>query len=481
MSLSNINYISTRGDSVPRSFQEVQLNNIASDGGLYLPTHLPQYSLEEISAWRNLSYQELSVHLLKPFIGSILSIEQLQTIVDAGYSSSFKQELLAPLHRLKKSAGCEYVLELFHGPTLSFKDYALQLTGRILDNLLPASGKRALVLGSTSGDTGSAAIAGYRGLNNIDIIILHPLGRVSEVQRRQMTTATEDNVHNIAIEGDYDACQAIMKQCLVEQQFLAKNRQWVTVNSINWARIMVQTIYYFSTYIKIGCPKEGIIFSVPTGNFGDIFAGYLAQGMGLPIRKLIAGVNSNSVLPQFFAEGLYPNKTGSTNQSLAPSMDIAVPNNLERLLFNLMGRCGDELKRQLQSWQAGGVVQIQPQQLTQLQELFACCAVNDEQLCQTIAEIHQAEGYLLDPHSAAGLYAGRHWAQSTDAQRYKNTTIVHIATADPIKFPQAIVRAIGKAPDQPPSVAALMNKEERYATLPATKEALLQYIKEHIN
>jgi threonine synthase len=467
-------YTGTRKDSAERSFKQVQLQSMAPDGGLYQPTHLPQYSLEEIRTWQGLAYHELAAKLIAPFIGDAIDPQTLQNILKDAYGQAFDQSRIAPLRPLRNADNEEHVLELFHGPTLSFKDYALQVSGRLLGALLDGD-KRALVMGSTSGDTGSAAIAGYRGLNNIDIVILHPHERVSEIQRRQMTTETAPNVHNLALKGDYDACQAIVKLCLNDESLSSPELMRVTVNSINWARIMLQTVYYFAAFLNLGAPEKGVYFSVPTGNFGNIYAAHLARGMGVPIPKLIAGVNPNSVLPKFFDSGVYTLETERTTKSLAPSMDIAIPSNLERLLFDLVEHDGEILADKMRIWREQGTMDVGQHATEILREGFACHFSDDDMLCETIAEIYRSEdGYMIDPHSAAAVSAGRRWA--SQSSEYDGAPIVHVATADPVKFPDAVKRALNLEPKMSEATGALLDSQEHYQVLDADADAVRQYI-----
>lgn len=470
----DIRYIGTRKDTSECTFRDVQLQSMAPDNGLYVPTHLPHYNLAQIRAWSNLSYAELATNIVAPFTNQDLTHKHLADICEAGYLKDFGVSELAPLRPLKQSKHEEYILELFHGPTLSFKDYALQISGRLLDTML-GNNARALVLGATSGDTGSAAIAGYKGLDNIEIVILHPHKRVSEIQRRQMTTEHAKNVHNLAITGDYDVCQKIVKNCLNNQSLTSSKCVQVTVNSINWARIMMQIVYYFSAFLKVGAPANGVYFCVPTGNFGNIYAGYLARGMGLPIRRLIAGVNPNSVLPNFYDTGVYPYRTQPTIKTLAPSMDIAVPSNFERLLFDLVERDGNLLAAKLSEWQDKKSMKIEARGMEKLRDIFAFRSVDDDALCDTIAQIHRDEdGYILDPHSASAIVAGRDWIKNSGA--HAEAPLIYIATADPVKFPQAIERALNLTPKMNDKVRALMNNSERYETLEANEQAVQEYL-----
>jgi len=326
-------YISTRGNAPALNFEDVLLAGLASDGGLYVPENLPRFTQEEIASWAGLPYHELAFRVMRPFVEGSISDTDFKQILEETYGA-FAHSAIAPLRQLNAN---EWVMELFHGPTLAFKDFALQLLGRLLDHILLKRDERVVIIGATSGDTGSAAIEGCRRCENVDIFILHPHQRVSEVQRRQMTTILGENIHNIAIEGNFDDCQEMVKASFADQSFL-KGTRLVAVNSINWARIMAQIVYYFHAALQLGAPARSVAFSVPTGNFGDIFAGYLARNMGLPVSQLVVATNRNDILHRFMSGNQYFKET--LHASLSPSMDIMVSSNFERLLFDLHGRNG---------------------------------------------------------------------------------------------------------------------------------------------
>lgn len=330
-------YISTRGQAPAQSFEQVLLTGLAPDGGLYVPEELPQFSKEEIAQMAGLDYPQLAQKIITPFIDGAIPDDDLEEIIHRSYKS-FANKAVAPLRMIGAN---EWVLELYCGPTLAFKDFALQLLGNLLDYVLKRNDQKVVILGATSGDTGSAALEGCRHSDNVDIYILHPYQRVSEVQRRQMTTVLGDNVHNIAVKGNFDDCQRIVKTAFGDQSFLPEGRQLVAVNSINWARIMAQIVYYFYASLQLGGPHRPVSFSVPTGNFGDIYAGYLAMQMGLPIKQLIIATNSNDILHRFMSSNDYAQ--GELKHTLSPSMDIMVSSNFERYLFDLFGRDGKAL------------------------------------------------------------------------------------------------------------------------------------------
>ena len=461
-------YLSTRGALPLQNFEQVLLAGLAPDGGLYLPETLPCFSPAQLKAWRELSYAELAFEILRHFIGDALPEEELRSATDAAWQD-FDHPDIAPLHPL---ADGEWILELFHGPTLSFKDYALQLLGRLLGRALSRRGEQAVILGATSGDTGSAAIEGCRRCAGIRIVILHPRGRISEVQRRQMTAAEGEGVFNLALEGSFDDCQAIVKSCFAEPSFLPSGWRLVAVNSINWARIMAQTIYYFFSWFRLGMPAQGAVYAVPTGNFGNAYAGYLARSIGLPIARLAVATNCNKILHRFLSENLY--LRGAVQQSLSPSMDIAAASNFERLLFDLYERDGVRISALMECFQREGQIRVPPEALARVRECFLSAAVDDEETCRTIAQTYRSCGYLLDPHAAVGLAAGRHCQrQIPDGE---HLPLVSLATAHPAKFPEAIKRALGEAPPPPPAIAALYQRQERCTELPAEGGAVRDFI-----
>ncbi|WP_305857293.1 threonine synthase [Balneatrix alpica] len=444
-------YISTRGQAAKLGFEEVLLAGLASDGGLYVPEQLPHFSAEQIASWRGLSYDQLAFNILQPFVAGAISDDEFKTMLQETYAG-FRHQAVAPLVQLGAN---EWVLELFHGPTLAFKDFALQLLGRLLDHVLAKRGERLVIMGATSGDTGSAAIEGCRHCANVDIFILHPYQRVSEVQRRQMTTVLADNVYNIALEGNFDDCQQMVKDSFANQAFLQGARLGA-VNSINWARIMAQIVYYFAAGLALGAPARPVSFSVPTGNFGDIFAGYLAKQMGLPVAQLVVATNHNDILHRAIS-GNDMSRQGLVH-TLSPSMDIMVSSNFERLLFDVYGRDGAAIADLMNRFRSESV-QLEPSRWQQVRELFDSYRVDDVQTVATIASVHAESGYLLDPHTAIGVQAAR--ACWKDA----SIPMVTLATAHPVKFPDAIVQAQLQAPTLPEHMQDLHQREERYQVL----------------
>lgn len=446
-------YISTRGEAPSLSFEDVVLTGLASDGGLYVPETLPQFSREEIASWAGLSYRELAFKIIAPFVDGEIPDADLQAIIDKSYDH-FRHDGIAPLVQTGHN---EWVLELFQGPTLAFKDFALQFLGNLLDYILDKRQQKVVIMGATSGDTGSAAIEGCRGCENVEIFILHPHQRVSDVQRKQMTSVLEDNVHNIALEGNFDDCQNMVKASFADQSFLPEGRQLVAVNSINWARIMAQIVYYFYSSLALGGPHRAVSYSVPTGNFGDIFAGYLAKRMGLPIEQLVIATNANDILHRCISDNDHSKKP--LIHSLSPSMDIMVSSNFERMLFELYGREGAAIKGLMEDFKSGAMV-LDENALASARKLFSSYRLDDEEMTQVIADVYESAEYLLDPHTAIGVKAARETRWS------KETPMVCLATAHPAKFPEAVKKAGQKDdPALPHHMADLFDREERYDVL----------------
>jgi len=468
-------FISTRGDAPALSFEDVVLAGLASDGGLYVPESLPKFSKEEIASWADLSYQELAFNIIQPFIDGEINDHDLRSIIAKAYES-FRHDAIAPLVQTGHN---EWVLELFQGPTLAFKDFALQFLGHLLDFILTKRQKKVVVMGATSGDTGSAAIEGCKRCENIDIFILHPHNRVSEVQRRQMTTVITENVFNIALEGNFDDCQNMVKASFRDQSFLPDGRQLVAVNSINWARIMAQIVYYFYASLALGGPHRAVSFSVPTGNFGDIFAGYLAKKMGLPIEQLIIATNSNDILHRCISNNDHSKQ--SLHQSLSPSMDIMVSSNFERLLFDLYGRDGVEIQRLMSEFESGHM-SLSDDVLKTARALFSSFRLDDDATLALIADVYKNTEYLLDPHTAIGVAAAR------AVRRNSSTPIVCLATAHPAKFPSAIDQAaeqfsdaqLGKA-ELPLHMSDLFDRGERMTVLPDDIGRVQSFIRSNVN
>ncbi|GGC84632.1 threonine synthase [Halopseudomonas salina] len=462
-------YISTRGQAPALNFEDVLLTGLATDGGLYVPENLPHFTQEEIASWAGLPYHELAFNVMRPFVAGSISDADFKRILKETYGV-FAHEAIAPLRQLGAN---EWVLELFHGPTLAFKDFALQLLGRLLDHFLLKRGERVVIMGATSGDTGSAAIEGCKHCENVDIFILHPHNRVSEVQRRQMTTIKGDNIHNIAVEGNFDDCQEMVKNSFADQGFL-KGTRLVAVNSINWARIMAQIVYYFHASLQLGGPARSMAFSVPTGNFGDIFAGYLARNMGLPISQLIVATNRNDILHRFMSGNRYAKDT--LHPSLSPSMDIMVSSNFERLLFDMHGRNGPAVAELMSEFRKTGLLSVEDERWTETRRLFDSLAVDDDATCSTITDVYRATGELLDPHTAIGVRAAR------ECRRSMSLPMITLGTAHPVKFPEAVIKAeVDVEPVLPAHLKDLFERDERFTVLANELHEVQSFVAQHGN
>jgi threonine synthase len=453
-------YVSTRGSAPVLDFEAVTLAGLAADGGLYVPDVWPTMSRDEIAALAGLDYVETAVRVMRPFIGDALTEDDLRALCRTAYGS-FGHAAVVPLKQLDAQ---HWLLELFHGPTLAFKDVALQLLGLMFERFLKGRDDHLTVVGATSGDTGSAAIAALAGRAKVDIFMLHPEGRVSEVQRRQMTTVMAPNVHNIAINGTFDDAQALVKAMFNDPGFSGRF-SLSAVNSINWARLMAQVVYYFYAAVRLGAPDRAVAFSVPTGNFGDVFAGYVAAKMGLPVAKLVVATNVNDILHRALSAGDY--SVGGVTATAAPSMDIQVSSNFERLLFDLHGRDGDALARTMRDFEATKRMTI-PADMRAGAALFQSARVDADAMTLALRWAQEAAGELIDPHTAIGLSAAR------DAGLSADIPVVTLATAHPAKFQTSVERASGIRPALPARVAGLLDREERYTRLPgdlATIEA----------
>ncbi|MGM0562005.1 MAG: threonine synthase [Pseudomonadota bacterium] len=458
-------YFSTRGHAPVLNFDDVLLTGLARDGGLYLPESWPQLSPDLLRSLSGAPYAEVARQVMAPFVAGSAIEEDFGRLVAEAYAD-FEHASVTPLRQLDPDL---WLMELFHGPTLAFKDVALQLLGRLFDAVLEARGERLTIVGATSGDTGSAAIEACRDRERVDIFILHPHGRTSEVQRRQMTTVEAPNVHNIAVEGTFDDCQDLVKAMFNDAAFRDR-LQMSAVNSINWARIMAQIVYYVQAAVSLGAPERRVSFSVPTGNFGNVFAGYAARRMGVPIERLLVGSNSNDILTRFFESGVMA--VEEVQPTLSPSMDIQVSSNFERLLCDIYERDGDRLTETLEGFRKEGQFRIDP-------ELFAALPFEGHRLddAETLAEIersYQAYGELLDPHTAIGVASARQ-----SATRRPETPSVALATAHPAKFPDAVFKATGKRPELPERLSDLYERQERYVTLPGELARLQTYIEGH--
>jgi threonine synthase len=460
-----VRYVSTRGAAPALAFDDVLLAGLARDGGLYVPSSWPRFSAAQLGALAGKAYDEITSAVLKPFVGRAIRGDDLQKIVADAYRD-FGHQAVAPL---KQIAPDHFLLELFHGPTLAFKDYALQVVGRLFDHVLRVKGRRVTIVGATSGDTGSAAIEACRDRDAIDIFILHPEGRTSEVQRRQMTTVLSANVHNIAIEGTFDDCQDLVKALFADHDF--RDRHALSaVNSINWARIAVQIAYYVAAALALGAPRRPVAFTVPSGNFGNIFAAHAARRIGLKITGLVAASNRNDILWRIIARG--DMSLASVEPSLSPSMDIQVASNFERMIHELWNGNGRDVAELLTRFRAERRVRLPADKLKRLRALFAAGRASDEETIATIARIHRATGELLDPHTAVGV----HVTEQIPAKR--GVARVTLACAHPAKFPDAVERATGIRPALPPRLADLHARPERVSVLPNDVQVLRAFIAE---
>jgi len=455
-----VRFVSTRGSAPVLNFDEVVLTGLASDGGLYVPETMPQISEKTFRSWQHLPYDALAIEVMWPFVEGSMPRATFERMVRDAYGS-FRHSAVAPSKQLTHDT---WLLELFHGPTLAFKDFALQLLGRLLDYFLAERGERGVVMGATSGDTGSAAIEGARHSEHLDVVILHPYQRVSEVQRRQMTTVLSENVHNVAVEGNFDDCQAIVKASFMDQGFVAPNRL-LAVNSINLARIMAQTVYYIYAGLRLGALDRPIAFSVPSANFGDVYGGYMARQMGFPIAHFTVATNANDALVRGLAGDLSRKPLLKT---LSPSMDIVVSSNFERLLFDLHQRDGARLAQVMADFQSGAVV-LPDAVVERARALFSAHAVDDAQTCATIRAVFEQTGELLDPHTATAVDA----LQVTPAEMTK----VVLATAHPAKFAEAVQQAGFDEVALPADMADLLTREERYTVLANELPQVQQFVR----
>jgi threonine synthase len=457
-----MHYISTRGTAPVLRFDEAMMTGLARDGGLYVPEAVPVMPQAEIAALAGLSYEETAFRVMRPFLGGTFADDEFRRLIATAYAG-FGHAARAPLVQLDSN---HFLLELFHGPTLAFKDFAMQLIGQLFQAALARSGERVTIVGATSGDTGSAAIEAFRGLTNVDVFILYPHGRVSEVQRRQMTTPVESNVHAIAMSGDFDDCQARVKDMFNDFTFRDEVRL-AGVNSINWARVLAQVVYYFYAAVALGAPGRAVSFTVPTGNFGDIFAGSIARQMGLPIEKLVIATNQNDILDRAMRSGDY--RPHGVRPSISPSMDIQVSSNFERALFDAYGRDGAAVAALMAELKQGGF-HISPNAMTTLAAQFASGRCSEEETLDTIRRTFAQTGEVLCPHSAVGVKV---------AEEHLGTVpMITLATAHPAKFPDAVEAAIGRRPALPSRMADLFDRPERVTRAPDDLAALEALIRE---
>jgi threonine synthase len=463
-------YISTRGNVGKIGFVDAFLMGLADDGGLLVPYEIPVVSAAKLKEWQELSYQELVLEIFSLYTNDEIPYEDLKKMVYDGYAT-FRHPEVTPVHKLSDDL---YLLELFHGPTFAFKDIALQFMGQLYTYVSSKQNKKIHILGATSGDTGASAIEGVKGKEGIKICILHPNGKVSKVQELQMTTIQEDNVLNLSVEGNFDDCQRIIKDLFADLEFKAANHL-CAINSINFVRIMAQTVYYFYSYFQVakqtGNSDAKVNFSVPTGNFGDIFAGYLAKRMGLPVGKLILATNENNILERFIKEGVY--KPGDFRTTYSPSMDIQVASNFERYLYYVLGENPEQIRSIMDGFKSDGQIVVSGDELRQVQEEFAAHGVQGKECLDTIAAYNKETGYLLDPHSACGVAASNQCAEA-------GTVTISLATAHPAKFNEAI-ELVGIEQQFPEQIQALFNKPQRQTQVDGTQEAIVQEIVKFYN
>lgn len=455
-------YVSTRGNAPAIGFEDVLLAGLAPDGGLYVPENYPQFSAAQMREMRSLSYAELAGEVMAPFTEGCLDKTDLIEIARQAYGG-FSHTAVAPL---KQIGDAMWVMELFYGPTLAFKDYALQVVGRMFDTVLKRTNRRVTIVGATSGDTGSAAIESCKGCDHLDIFILHPHNRVSEVQRRQMTTTIAPNVFNIALEGTFDDCQSIVKALFSDEDFRSKH-SLSAVNSINWARIMAQIVYYFRAALALGAPDRKVSFAVPTGNFGNIFAGYAAKRMGLPIKKLMLGSNENDILPRFLETGVMEKR--DVKPSISPSMDIQVSSNFERLLYEMLDHDAKAVSHLMETFKYERSYHVSAPVLERIRNIFAGVRCSDEETKSEIGRIYKASGEIVDPHSAIGFAAAEKFGE-------KDVPSIVLATAHPAKFPVPVREATGITPSLPSRLSDLMTRRENFTVLPNTREAIKYFI-----
>jgi len=462
-------YLSTRDRRQPPervAFEAVLCDGLAHDGGLYLPVEWPQLSAADLKALRGKSYAEIATRVTAPFLDGIIAPREWERMVAAAYAA-FDDPEIAPL----KSLGDGFwLMELFHGPTLAFKDYALQLVGKLFEYVLEQRRARVTIIGATSGDTGSAAIAGCSGAALVDIFMLYPKGRISEAQRRQMTTVAAPNVHAIAIDGTFDDCQDLVKAMFADAPF-RRDLNLSAVNSINWARIMAQTVYYVAAAVALGAPERSIGFAVPTGNFGNVFACHAARRMGVPISEIVIGTNRNDILTRFFETGRMT--MGTVEASLSPSMDIQVASNFERFYYELKRGDAAAVADGVAEFRKTGTLPISPAEWQTARQAFAAARLDDAGTLAEIKATYEASAIVLDPHSAIAVAAAK------AKRRDPNLAMVALATAHPAKFPEAVTRATGRQPEVPARLAQIMRLAERAPSLPNELRAVEDYVRRH--
>ena len=467
---NSIKYSSTRGGESSLSYEDVLLSGLARDGGLFMPEEWPQFSHSDLNEMKHLNYAELSAKIIRPFVEPCLSENELLNISKDTYSV-FNNDV-APLYQLNKNL---HVLELFQGPTLAFKDYAMQFLARAFNQALNKRAQKGVILGATSGDTGSAALEAFKGKENIDIFILFPHQRVSSVQQKQMTWINERGAYALSVKTDFDGCQEIVKDCFEDLKFKDET-SLSAINSINWVRLLPQIVYYFYSALKIGVPDKEIVFSVPTGNFGNILAGWMAQKIGLPISKLICGSNQNDILTRFFNNGSMERK--NVLPSYSPSMDIQVSSNFERLLYEINNRDTDKVKQQMKEFKNYGNFEITKNQLKKINNLFSAYMISDEETLEIINKVYTDYNYILDPHSAIGYGAAQKALDNNIIS--KDMSVISLACAHPAKFPEIISKSINVMPKKPSHLENIMSSKEYFNIMDPRINDIQNFIKSNM-
>lgn len=469
--MSGMAYISTRGKAEALDFAGVLLAGLARDGGLYVPQRWPALDGDALGALRGRSYAEVAHAVMRPYVGGAIGDQALREMIEAAYGP-FDHALVAPLVQIGAN---QWLMELWHGPTLAFKDVAMQLLGRLYDHVLAERGERVTLIGATSGDTGSAAIEAIRHCERARIFILHPHNRTSEVQRRQMTTVDAPNVHNIAVEGTFDDCQALVKAMFGDAAFRDEHNL-SGVNSINWARVCPQIVYYVHAAVALGAPDVAVSFAVPTGNFGDIYAGYAARQMGVPIRRLVIASNVNDILTRALTTG--DHALSDVVPTMSPSMDIQVSSNFERLLFDMLGRDGEAVEALMGQLRSERRFAIDGPVLERMRAVFGAYRVDEAQTLAVMQRMYERTGELIDPHTAVGVGAAWRAAEEADATD-RATPMVVLSTAHPAKFPDAVEKATAHRPPLPEHLADLYERPERYTVLPSDEAAVKAFVRDN--
>jgi len=455
-------YISTRGKAEIKNFTDVVTSGLATDGGLYVPETIPHFSIEEIRSWKKLNYNELAFKIISPFVDGEIPDNDLKKIIDDSYKL-FRVPQVTELVELEKNL---HILELFHGPTLAFKDVALQFLGKLQDYILSKQKQDVVIIGATSGDTGSAAIEGVKNCKHIKIFMMHPDNRVSKIQRHQMTTVISDNIHNIAVDGFFDDCQDMVKEMFKNPEFM-NGKKLSAVNSINWARIIAQIVYYFQSVLRLNGAEQPVSFSVPSGNLGDVFAGYIAKKMGLPIEQLIVTTNENDILHRFFSRNDYSKH--SVKQTVAPSMDIQISSNFERLLFIEHDCDGKKINQMMEDFKTSGKLEVEQNIFKRITATFKSAPSNDDEIRGEIKRVYEKYKYIVCPHTATGTRAAEKF-------RNKNIPMVILATASPAKFPDVVVESINVHPELPEHLQDILKRPEKYTRMANNIDLIKNYI-----